>query len=969
MPFVVKSATHLKKHLQVLANLFATNVSQNTNSWRSLVPCLLLMASWCSAVVNASELNGRYIHSGSIIQDTKGFIWLASTNGLIRHDSENNIVFNNKNKDWPLPFNWINDISLLANDQLLLATETHRLWLFDTNSGKATELPADIHHNSVYQVTAHQGNYFLNVHYKLYQVDPRSSTTQVIANNVNINFLEHTQQYLYIGTDDGVFRVVGKTLEQIESGPISAMTAAADTLLIAKGEKLISLADKGRKQTTQLSATISALAHSQDKSSLLAIDVNGVISQFKLSNLAKVAHNYPNIKPARVEKLYQDNTGVLWVLSNHGIEKVMPSIATNIEKIFDVDINAMALAVHQEQLVIGSYGSGLHTLVEQSRLLPNNINDALTTKAKFITDLYSYQGNIYITTFDGLWRFDTEQQTLTRVPFHNNNLLLLAMRYQDHALYLATNANGLIKYDLRQKRIAYHIEAALLRSGEVLDILPLADNKLWVATSVGIDIVDADTNKVTHIKRFAESKVISLLAYQGKIFATTNGDGLFVFNLQGELLSHLAKNVVFGYMSFINDEIWISGRPGLYRLNPENYQLNMVANSEQYSFSKKQVLLNNKIYASHYGGILAVPLTNENTLNAKVYISKTIASGKAELLSRSINIESPNDIVTFELASLDFRAGQKKQFKYQINGGDWYDINGQQLTLTGLSSGEYHIEIMGTNSLGQWSNSRTYADINVAYPWYWHPHSRIIYAVLLTAIILLTAWLLYLRSRSISHIHRLLEEEINTNSQSTALIRRKLIKALASITSVEQATEKSNNRAIAQGETQRQNIKALLTECLDELASKNSHHEPSSLSGSSLSVALPYLVDHFHAQYHVLISLQLDIDDNQVDYAIQSAIYRIIFQAILAAVTNGNGGVFAIQIKQNNDKIWLKITDNEQSFSQFSSKINFDMAMYYIRQVANKFNATFHTYDNQEHGSEIIISIPLLKVSAHSYSQ
>ena len=39
------------------------------------------------------------------------------------------------------------------------------------------------------------------------------------------------------------------------------------------------------------------------------------------------------------------------------------------------------------------------------------------------------------------------------------------------------------------------------------------------------------------------------------------------------------------------------------------------------------------------------------------------------------------------------------------------------------------------------------------------------------------------------------------------------------------------------------------------------------------------------------------------------------------------------------------------------------MAMYYIRQVAKKFNATFHTYDNQEHGSEIIISIPLMELN------
>ena len=114
----------------------------------------------------------------------------------------------------------------------------------------------------------------------------------------------------------------------------------------------------------------------------------------------------------------------------------------------------------------------------------------------------------------------------------------------------------------------------------------------------------------------------------------------------------------------------------------------------------------------------------------------------------------------------------------------------------------------------------------------------------------------------------------------------------------------------------------------------------------------------------MLVSVQLGIACEKIDYAIQSAIYSIIYEAILAAINNGDGGIFAIHINETKDKVWLKITDNEQSFAQFNSKINFDMAMYYIRQVAKKFNATFHTYDNQEHGSEIIISIPLMALNS-----
>ena len=204
---------------------------------------------------------------------------------------------------------------------------------------------------------------------------------------------------------------------------------------------------------------------------------------------------------------------------------------------------------------------------------------------------------------------------------------------------------------------------------------------------------------------------------------------------------------------------------------------------------------------------------------------------------------------------------------------------------------------------------------------------------------------------------------MKTHGQSTSIIRRKLNKVQTLMNSQAAIDDAKKDRNEQQKSEHTVEVQALIGECLAELKTKYSHAEPSSLSGSSLTVALPYLADYFHQQYHVLITLQLDIEVSKVDYAVQSAIYRIVYEAILAAITNGNGGVFAIHINEANEKIWLKITDNEQSFAQFNSKINFDMAMYYIRQVANKFNATFHTYDNQEHGSEIILSIPLMKMS------
>lgn len=955
---MVTSAILQKRRQKASPNTHHDFTILNSSIWRFLA-LLLLFTIFFSTISSAKSLNRQSLQSIDMIQDNKGFIWLATTNGLIRNDSENDIVFNSNNKDWPLSFNWINDIDLIADDKLLLATETHQLWLFDTNTGKASAIAVDIDSKSVHQAIEYQGMYYLNATNKLYKFNPLLQETQLIADNTQIDFLQHTQNNLYISNSEGVFRFINNALELVEAGEITAISAAGATLMIAKGNELITFKDNQERTSIEVKNAITSLTISNDMLSLFTIDIKGKISRYSLSNLVEMPHNYPDIQATFVKKSFHDSSGVLWVLSNLGVNKVTQSIAKNIPKIFDVRFNAIALAVHHKNLVLGSYGGGLGSLSNFSKFLPKNINDQLSDNAKIITDLYSDGNSIYLATFDGLWRFDSIKKTVKRVNFPNNNYLLLSIKYKDGALYLATNENGLIKFDIESQQIDFHIQGETLSSPEVIDSLSVADNKLWVATSKGINIVDTQSKSVTKINSFGENKVIALLEYQGKVFASTKGDGFFIFSLTGELLSHFAKNITFGYMSFINGEIWISGRPGLYRLNPDTYQLNLIANTEQFTFTKKPVLLNNKVYASHYGGVVEVPLSIEDKIPTKTIISKTIVSGVTKLVWDVIDIDSANDIVTIELASLDFRSGQNKQFKYQINGGYWNDINGSQLTLTGLSSGEYHIEIMGTNSLGQWNDYKAYANIKVSYPWYWHPNSQIFYLVLLIGLIIITFWLLYLRSSSIRNIHKALNNELNNHSQATAIVRRKLTKIQ---TLIAKTPDGQTGVANAFSKEDSPYAQSLIRECLEELSTQRSHVAPSSLSGSSLTVALPYLADYFHRQYLVLVALHLNFEDQDVRYELQSAIYRIVYEAILAVITNDNGGVFEVRININNGKIWLKITNNEQSFAQFKSKINFEMAMYYIRQVANKFNASFHTYDNQENGSEIILAIPLRKI-------
>jgi ligand-binding sensor domain-containing protein len=806
--------------------------------------------------------------------------------------------------------------------------------------------------------------FFTKPNNDIYQYDPINEKTIKLGSNLNLISFLQTEEQLFFYNKSGVFIIDDKIGSFIETP--TDLAVIRDNSLIIANKNLLSLYQQNKLiHSLVTSGNISAITPEYNSDNFYTVTNDGHIHKYD-KQLNELKHGYSKSTKKHIKNMYHDSTNTMWLANTQGIERLSENSIQNHPYFFNTRMNYIEIEQFNGRLVIGSYGTGLHSFKNNDEHW-QKINKHFSKKALRIFDLLAIEDDLYIATYDGVWRYKSSSKSLERLNFANNNKVILSLVVKGEQLFIATDGNGFLIYDLTKQEITDNIDKSFnFSSPEVIDILPLDQNTIWLTTAQNVDIYNVNSRTIESIELPGSTKAISFAVADNKIFVATQGDGIFIFNQQQELLSRIAVGIDFNYIRTINNEIWAPSLSGLYRISPINHEVTMEPNTENYSFTSEPTLYKNGVYIGHTGGVLEVPLSKNEKFNPKIFISKTMVSGRSYLQNKAINIESKSDVITFDLASLDYRAGQEKQYKYQINNDRWQNVNGSQLTLTGLSSGEYYVAIKGTNSLGQWSDFQAFANINVAYPWYWTKSMRIVYAISLFSLIVTIARLLFLRARSISQIHQLLSADLETRGMASLNVSRNLVHAVELYNKVILAPPKIADKPpsdIYEIEEQQQQIKTILVNCINELTKQKENNEPDALYGKDLVIALPYFANYLHKKYRVKVTLQIDISAEDVNYELQSDIYKIIYEAIISAVLNDTGHQFNVVIQIFKQKLWLTISDDRNSFNNFASKISFDMAMYYIRQITQKHSASMNTFNERSEGSQLVICIPLMKLT------
>jgi len=294
-------------------------------------------------------------------------------------------------------------------------------------------------------------------------------------------------------------------------------------------------------------------------------------------------------------------------------------------------------------------------------------------------------------------------------------------------LWMGTHGGGLMLYNRKTDDFSFYTPDPENRNNSlshniVSSIYEDVNGNLWVGTNgAGINRFDRSTNQFKHYRQkdgLSNDVVNGILSDdKGNLWIST-GKGISKFNISEESFTNYdSKDGLQGsefngraYFKSKTGEMYFGGSNGFNRFNPNELKENSFI--PQILITDFQIL--HKPVAIGY-----------DTVWERTILDKSITE------TDYLELGYRDNILTFEIASLDFHSPEKNKYAYILEGFDnhwiYTDAKNRTITYTNLDPGKYNLRVKGTNNHGIWNEAGTSLRIVIHPPWWATWWSYILY--------------------------------------------------------------------------------------------------------------------------------------------------------------------------------------------------------------------------------------------------
>ncbi|MBP6519105.1 EAL domain-containing protein [Shewanella sp.] len=465
-----------------------------------------------------------------------------------------------------------------------------------------------------------------------------------------------------------------------------------------------------------------------------------------------IYESIPNLSQQsnNIRTLFRSQDNALWIgTEGAGLKRML----ANGKYEHYTELFANALGMHQRNLNLilrdidqdkngvlwfaTNYGLGRLALDGQFQLLKVTERTDQGSETNYIRSLdIDEQGHLWVATTNALYRkaIDTDEFTFISLAHIDNfypaqNQFLILRTHKD-TLWIGT-LDGLLKLDMKTGtgKSYFHqsSDKNSLINNRVRDILVTKSGEVWFATHGGI------------------SKLPSQETDAGFSHYTRN---------QG-----LPSDTIYALLEDQEHNIWFSSNAGIGKLNPKTNRV--IIFNEQEGLQALEFNGGVKLEDSDgdlwFGGINGINRFNPKSIpdqrpDVKVALTGYSIAGKGHTIldlshPPSIVMDYSDQLISFEVTSLDFSYTGKNRFSYFLEGFDneWHELpTGNEITFTNINPGHYQLHVrhgLQYNTQGDYALS---VDLHVQAPFY---RTQFAYALYSLLSLWLLAWIIIWRKR------------------------------------------------------------------------------------------------------------------------------------------------------------------------------------------------------------------------------
>ncbi len=715
----------------------------------------------------------------SIAQDSTGYMWFATQDGLNKYDGRNFKTYPKQFEDVTrTTYSKLGKIYVDRHDGLWIITSSGKLEYFNkaTDSFQPISISNDV--SKIHQLP--NGDFYIGTFGNgLYKIDKTlKDTIQLLKSsdkNLDIYDFNSYENTLFAATSKGVLKVTKgnysiENVSDLEAINFSALELLQDeTIFLGSFGKGLFTKSKTEKEFTQFKGfhekpfptdlIIQDLLIDKNKKLWVATYGQGVfLLDFKTQTIQHFLADKSNpyaLHYNDVLSLYEDFTGTIWLgtdgagLSYYDEHLAKFNVLTSHQVPHDIHVDVIrAISVVDTKIWLGTSGKGLTSVDVKSQQFKTITSENSNLSGDRIMSLLKDENGLWIGHQNqGLQYMDSHGKINT---FEETKGFTIWKIYamDSNRLWLCTRNNGLLLFNKKVGVEArYNTNNSILPTNNIRTVEYDHFSSLWIGTDQeGLFKLDINTGNIEPVSQI-QDKIKSLYFGGNLLWVGTNGNGIKSYNpktkavQQLTMLEGLPNNVVYGILPEGKNGLWLSSNRGITKLDLSDFSFTNYENYDglqAYEFNTGAYFkdANGTLY---FGGLEGLNWFNPDQLSYNQVKPKTILAGlevfsKPHPIKQNEAFSSNQNTMTFTFSGLHFSQPDRNHYKYQLidHDKDWvYSGNRNTAHYTNLPPGDYTFKVISSNYDGMWNEEAASYSFTIKQPWYLSNWALFTYAFLL----------------------------------------------------------------------------------------------------------------------------------------------------------------------------------------------------------------------------------------------